>query len=81
MAAFLFSFCVCTRSDYTWSPSGREPARQPKIRPTYSTKRKGFRGMLTCHQQTFDSQVMSRLEVVLNSVDNNGVRDGSDYNL
>lgn len=62
-------------------PSGREPESQPKIHPTYSTSRKGFRGMLTCHQQTFDSQVMSRLEVVLNSVDNNWVGDGSYYKL
>lgn len=77
VAAFLFSSCVCTQSN-----SGREPAPQPTIHPTHSTDRKGFRGVLMFHQQTFDSQVMmSRLEVVLNSADNNWVRDDGYYNL
>lgn len=34
VAAFLFSFCVCTRSHYTWSLQAGGPACQPKIRPT-----------------------------------------------
>lgn len=62
-------------------PSGWESASHLPCLPTCNTNRKGFRGMLMCHYQTFDRQGMSCLEVAINSVDNNWVRDDSNYSL
>lgn len=82
ITAFLIVFCVCTQS----FKSIRSPFRLgsyslPRFLPTWATNRKGLRALLMCHPQTFDSRVISRLEVVINSVDNNWVRDVSNYSL
>lgn len=75
---FISFLSLRTVSVITQAPCGLGTCSSPT---TCSSNRKGLRSVLICHHQTFDSQVPSCWQLVINSVDNDWVRDESNYNL
>lgn len=75
---FISFLSLRTVSVITQAPCGLGTCSSPT---TCSSNRKGLRSVLICHHQTFDSQVPSCWQLIINSVDNDWVRDESNYNL